>query len=131
MQTSTVTLLLLALVALAAAAPTPDRDDDDSYEYDYEDYDDDDYEDYFEQHQMSLPFAVFEDLRPRRPSQGAAPLSSCAWAVVQCCDNPDPLGSRAACFAHLGCSGAWFTDICTPTIKQNILKTVLDTLRKH
>ncbi|XP_037084433.1 uncharacterized protein LOC119104821 [Pollicipes pollicipes] len=134
MNTSTLALLLLALVALAAAAPTPDRDDDDDdydYEYDYDDEYDDEYEEQRRREEKSLPFAIFEDVQPRSPRWDQTQPSVCAWGVVQCCDIPNRRSNRADCFARLGCSGAWFTDLCTPTIKQTIFKMVLDSLRKH
>ncbi|KAF0308245.1 hypothetical protein FJT64_020529 [Amphibalanus amphitrite] len=93
------------------------------YEYDY-------YEVYSDfQPPTALPFSMFGDMQPRPPSQGDVLPSSCAWAVVQCCSNPDKLGSRVSCFSHVGCYGSWIQDFCTPEIKRVVFKSVFKSMK--
>ena len=41
----------------------------------------------------AFPFSMFEDTKPRAPARGDILPSSCVWAVVQCCSNPDKMVS--------------------------------------
>ena len=69
----------------SSSSDTQDSSSSSADEYDYYDYPA--YADYAAP--TAFPFNMFDDLRPRPPVTGDVLPSSCAWAVVQCCDNPD------------------------------------------
>lgn len=104
--------------AAASEAPPPASETD---QYDYYDYSDT-YGDYTPP--TAFPFSIFKDTEPRPPTSGDIMPSACAWAVVQCCNNPDKMGSRVMCFSHVGCYGAWMQDFCTPELQKVVFKSV-------
>ena len=69
----------------SSSSPSSSADD-----YDYYDYSDV-YADYTPP--TAFPFSMFSDVDPRPPTKGDVLPSSCAWAVVQCCGNPDKMVS--------------------------------------
>ncbi|XP_043210316.1 zonadhesin-like [Amphibalanus amphitrite] len=118
---TTVPLQTTTVPPPVTAVPPPATTEE--YEYDY-------YEVYSDfQPPTALPFSMFGDMQPRPPSQGDVLPSSCAWAVVQCCSNPDKLGSRVSCFSHVGCYGSWIQDFCTPEIKRVVFKSVFKSMK--
>ncbi|KAF0308244.1 hypothetical protein FJT64_020528 [Amphibalanus amphitrite] len=118
MQALQFALLLIAAASVVSGAPTS-YNDDYNYDYDYGSYETGGSE-------FHLPSSMFDNLRPQPVKRDSPVQSPCSWAVVQCCGVPDQMGSRASCFSRLGCPGAWFSDICTPTIQKSVLRSIID-----